>query len=315
MADSSTTLKLGTRASALARWQAEWVAAQLTAAGVAVELVLISTRGDQQQTGPIGQIVSAGGAIGGQGVFTKELQNALLDGRIDLAVHSLKDLPTDPVAGLALAAVPDRGPVGDVLLSRRGAAFAELPQGAVIGTGSLRRRAQLLHARPDLKMADLRGNVDTRLKKLEAGDYGAIVLAEAGVTRLGLTGHITERLSLAVMTPAVGQGALGIEMRADDPRRNVLARLDSPATHAAVTAERSMLATLRGGCLAPVAAWGRVDAEDALHLTGVVLSVDGRKRLETTYTAEAAEADELGQRVAEALIADGASQLIAAARA
>jgi hydroxymethylbilane synthase len=303
----SAPLRLGTRASALARWQADWVAAQLADRGVAVELVLISTRGDQQQQGPIG-------SLGGQGVFTKELQNALLDGRIDLAVHSLKDLPTDEVVGLSLAAVPERGPVGDVLVSR-GQDFHELPQGAVIGTGSLRRRAQLLHARRDLKMADLRGNVDTRLKKLEQGDYQAIVLAEAGLVRLGLADRITARLPMSLILPAVGQGALGIETRADDTiARGALAPLDHPATHAAAVAERSMLAALRGGCLAPVGAWGRTGGDGLLHLTGVVLSPDGSRRIESTYTAEPAEATDLGERVAEALIADGAAGMIAAGR-
>lgn len=303
---SAPSLRLGTRGSALARWQADWVAARLTERGVAVEMVLISTRGDQQQQGPIASLG------GGQGVFTKELQNALLDGRIDLAVHSLKDLPTDEVAGLSLAAVPERGPVGDVLV---GVAFSDLPEGAVVGTGSLRRRAQLLHARPDLKMADLRGNVDTRLKKLEAGDYKAIVLAEAGLVRLGFDAKITERLPLSLCVPAVGQGALGIETRNDDAAaRNALAALDHPATHAAATAERAMLAALRGGCLAPVGAWGRVTGDGLLHLTGVVLSPDGRQRIESTYTAEAAEAHDLGERVAEALIAGGATAMIALGR-
>jgi len=303
---SAPSLRLGTRGSALARWQADWVSARLTERGVAVEMVLISTRGDQQQQGPIASLE------GGQGVFTKELQNALLDGRIDLAVHSLKDLPTDEVAGLSLAAVPERGPVGDVLV---GVAFSDLPEGAVVGTGSLRRRAQLLHARPDLKMADLRGNVDTRLKKLEAGDYKAIVLAEAGLVRLGFDAKITERLPLSLCVPAVGQGALGIETRNDDgAARGALAALDHPATHAAATAERALLAALRGGCLAPVGAWGRVTGDGLLHLTGVVLSPDGKKRIESTYTAEAAEAHDLGERVAEALIAGGATAMIAQGR-
>lgn len=302
-------LRLGTRGSALARWQADWVAAQLTERGVAVELVLISTRGDQHQQGPIASLG------GGQGVFTKELQNALLDGRIDLAVHSLKDLPTDVVAGLSLAAIPERGPVGDVLVSQ-GKDFHELPQGAVVGTGSLRRRAQLLHARGDLKMADLRGNVDTRLKKLETGEYQAIVLAEAGLVRLGLGDRITARLPMSLILPAVGQGALGIETRADDARtRAALAPLDHPDTHAAAVAERSMLATLRGGCLAPVGAWGRTGSDGLLHLTGVVLSPDGRKRIESMYTAEPAEAVDLGTWVAEALIAQGATGMIAEGRA
>ena len=171
----------------MARWQADFVAGELRAAGVDVEIIPISTEGDRQPTGPIGE-------IGAPGVFTKEIQRALLERRIDLAVHSLKDLPTDPVEGLLLAAVPKRGPVGDALVSRQGYLFDELPEGSLIGTGSLRRRAQLLSARPSLQMRDIRGNVDTRVAKLAAGQYDAIVLAEAGLMRLGLAGQITEVL-------------------------------------------------------------------------------------------------------------------------
>ena len=303
-------IRLGTRSSALARWQANWVADQLrNVPGVQVELVPISTQGDRQQQGSIG-------SLGTQGVFTKEIQQALLDRRIDLAVHSLKDLPTDPVPGLSLAAVPERAPVGDVLLSRRGLAFHDLPHAAVVGTGSLRRRAQLLHVRPDLKMADLRGNVDTRIKKLHDGEYEAIVLAEAGIARLELTQHITQHLPLSLMLPAIGQGALGLEIRADHAELHELltAQLNHPATHAAVLAERSLLFTLRGGCLAPVAAWGRLSTEGDLHLTGLVLSVDGQTRLEESATSSPADAADLGQHVAQSLISRGAPALIASSR-
>ena len=239
-------LRLGTRASALARWQAGWVADQLTAAGHAVELVPIITQGDTSGTESIG-------SIGSPGVFTKELQRALLDDRIDLAVHSLKDLPTDVVEGLVLAAVPEREDVADVLISRDRIPFAKLKPSAAIGTGSLRRRAQLLHARPDLQMRDIRGNVDTRVRKLHEGQFDAIVLAAAGLNRLGLAAEVTERLSAEIMLPAVGQGALGIEIRAsDDSTRRGVALLDHAETHQSVIAERSLLAHLLGGCLAPV---------------------------------------------------------------
>lgn len=302
-------LRLGTRNSPLARWQAEWTAGELRARGVDVELVPITTSGDRIQTGPIG-------AIGTQGVFTKELQRALLDGSIDLAVHSLKDLPTETVDGLSLAAVPDRGPIGDCLVSPRFRSLDELPQGAIVGTGSQRRRAQILHARPDLKMEDVRGNVDTRLRKLDEGQYAAIILAEAGLKRLKLDAHIAQVLPKELILPAVGQGALGLETRADDTAtRTHLAPLDDQNTHAAVTAERSLLHALRGGCLAPVGAWGRITPEGKLQLSAVVLKSDGSERLYTELTDAPSEAADLGRRAAEHLLAQGAARLIADSRA
>ena len=306
---SSIPFRLGTRSSALARWQAEWVATRLTELGAAVELVPISTRGDRQQVGPIAAI------RGGDGVFTKELQRALLASEIDLAVHSLKDLPTEPVAGLTLGAVPERGPTGDVLVCREAKSLDELPPGATVGTGSLRRRAQLWHVRPDLKMVDVRGNVDTRLRKVREGEFDALVLAEAGLHRLGLDAHITQRLPREIMLPAVGQGALGIECRADDARtREAIAPLDHAATHAAVRAERALLRAIMGGCLAPVAAWGRIEGDGLLHLDAVVLSGDGRTRLTAAGNATPAEAETLGQALAENLLAQGAAALIDACR-
>jgi hydroxymethylbilane synthase len=299
-------LRLGTRASALARWQADWVAAELQRHGVEVELVLISTCGDQQ-LGPIE-------ALSGRGLFTKEIQRALLEGRIDLAVHSLKDLPTDEVPGLCLAAVPERAPPGDTLVCARHASLAALPPGAVIGTGSLRRRAQLLNARPDLRTKDIRGNVDTRLRKLRQGDYDALLLAEAGLRRLGLADQITEVLPLAMILPAVGQGALGVETRRDETAaRQSLAPLDHLPTHRAVLAERAMLAALRGGCLAPIAAYARLEG-DRLRLTGRVLSPDGGKKLEAAESALPQQAVELGGQVAAELLAQGAAELIRASR-
>lgn len=316
MSEYSTTIRLGTRSSALARWQADWVAARLRETGQDVELIFITTSGDAQQVGSIG-------TIGGQGVFTKEIQRALLDGRVDLAVHSLKDLPTEPVEGLALAAVPPREVVADVLISHSGQSFAELPAGARIGTGSARRQSQLRHARPELDYLDIRGNVDTRLNKLAAGDYDAIILAAAGLTRLGLAERITEELPRAMILPAVGQGALGLETRADDTATiAALAALNDPASHAAVLAERAMLATLRGGCLAPVGGWARFEQDGVLTLDGTVLSLDGKARLLVQEEADVDLAGEnwpeqaaaLGEAVALQLIQSGAERLIAAAR-
>jgi hydroxymethylbilane synthase len=303
----SSPLRLGTRSSPLARWQAEWVAAQLQARNVAVELVPITTQGDVK-TAPLGQ-------IGGQGLFTKEIQRALLDGRVDLAVHSLKDLPTAPVEGLVLAAVPERESVHDVLVANRFRAFAELPSGARVGTGSLRRKAQLLHARPDLNVLDIRGNVDTRLKKLDAGEFDAILLAQAGLNRLGLAARAVEVLPLSLMLPAVGQGALAIESRADDAAtRAALAPLDHAETHAAVTAERTLLFALRAGCLAPVGAWARLETAE-LVLDAVVLGPDGQRKIAASRRGPAAAAADLGQSAAEELLAAGAAELIASARA
>lgn len=298
-------IRLGTRSSALARWQADWVAAQLRALGVAVEVVFVTTSGDQKQA-PLA-------AIGGAGLFTKEIQQALLAGQIDLAVHSLKDLPTEQPAGLCLAAVPPRESPWDVLLTRGGGGLADLPQGAVVGTGSLRRRAQMLHVREDLAMAEIRGNVDTRLRKLDEGQFDAIVLAEAGLKRLGLTSHAQHLLSAEVL-PAVGQGALGLEVRAnDDATIEAISPLNDAASHAAVLAERAMLAALRAGCLAPVGAWGRL-VERQLLLRGRVLSVDGRQMVQCERSSDPADAQSLGHMVADELLAAGAADLLTPSR-
>jgi hydroxymethylbilane synthase len=281
------------------------VAEQLAARGTAVELVPITTQGDVK-TQPLGQ-------IGGMGLFTKELQRALLAQEIDLAVHSLKDLPTAPVPGLTLAAVPEREETADVLVSPVAEQFDSLPQGARVGTGSIRRRAQLLHVRPDLEILEIRGNVETRLRKLDDGEYDAIVLAAAGLVRLGLTHRITSRFAADVMLPAIGQGALGIECRADDAASIAqLVPLDHSASHCAVGAERSLLLALRAGCLAPVGARTVVEG-DQLTLVGVVLSGDGRRRIEASATAACTGAEQLGVQVAEALLAQGAAELVAAA--
>ena len=299
-------LRLGTRASALARWQAEWVTARLRELEVDVVLVPITTSGDRQ-LGPIGTTTAPG-------LFTKELQHALLDRRIDLAVHSLKDLPTEEVPGLCLAAVPQRAPVGDALVCRGPGSLETLPQAAVVGTGSLRRRAQLLPVRPDLQIRGIRGNLDTRLRKLDDREYDAIVLAEAGLRRLGLANRITQALPLETVLPAVGQGALGLECRSDHRAvRDVLERLDHAPTHASVLAERAMLAALRGGCLAPIAAWGLV-RNGVLQLTGRVVAPDGTQVLEANRTGTLDDPAQLGRQVAEELSARGAAELIQLSR-
>src|SRR5262245_16516467 len=300
-------LRLGTRASALARWQAEWVAARLTERGVAVELVPITTQGDVK-TGSLRE-------IGGQGLFTKELQRSLLAGQIDLAVHSLKDLPTAAVDGLAITAVPPRETTADVLVSTKADRLESLPTAARVGTGSLRRQAQVLHVRPDLVVEEIRGNVETRLRKLDDGEFDAIILAEAGLARLGLASRIRHVIPASTMLPAVGQGALAIEARADDqPTRSLLAPLDDFETHQGVLAERTLLSELRAGCLAPVGAWGRIQ-RGRLALDAVVLSPDGKRRLVASGVTEVANAIILGKQVAEQLLAQGAADLIAVSRA
>ncbi len=299
-------LRLGTRGSALARWQADWVTAQLQQAGVEVQQVLITTQGDVR-TGPLG-------VVGGQGLFTKEIQRALLDDRVDLAVHSLKDLPTDAIDGLVLAAVPRRESCGDVLVSDQARDVETLAQGSRVGTGSMRRRAQLLHQRPDLSVLDIRGNVDTRLRQLDEGNYDAIVLAEAGLKRLGLADRITHVLAKSWMLPAIGQGALGLETRAhDDWTRQRVSLLDDADTHRSVLAERRLLSVLHGGCLAPVGAWGRVE-EGRLYLDAAVLDPQGTRRLLVHVEGAPDEALSLGEQAACELLAQGANELINAAR-
>jgi len=303
-------LRLGTRGSPLALWQANHVAGLLrrVAGDLAIDLVTIETTGDQVRDRPLSQ-------LGGDGVFTKEIQRALQEHRADVAVHSLKDLPTVPVEGLMLAAVPPRGPSGDAFVSRRHACFDALPAGATVASGSLRRRAQLLHRRPDLRLVDIRGNVETRLRKLAEQDLDAIILAQAGLERLNLAAWITEILDPQWMLPAVGQGALGLECRTDDRRsRQVLAQLDHPPTSRAVRAERALLAGLGGGCAVPIGAQTRLDG-DTLTLRGLVLSPDGVRRVVDDIAGPSVEAEALGQRLAEQLLAKGAKALLSEPRA
>jgi hydroxymethylbilane synthase len=297
-------LRIGTRRSALAIWQAEWVASKL--AGVDVELVYITTQGDAQ-SGPLAK-------IGGSGVFTKEIERALLERQIDLAIHSLKDLPTEIVAGLAIAAVPPRESVHDVLIARGSSSIDTLPPSATVGTGSMRRRAQLLAVRPDVNITDIRGNIDTRLRKLDDGLYDAIILAEAGLKRLGLHDRITQVIPANQMLPAIGQGALALETRADDAATiQLVSLLDDSESHLAVRAERALLAGLRAGCLAPVAAWARCTPGIVL-IDAVVLDTQGKHRLFVHMEGSLSNPEELGQRAARDLVARGADRLIQTAR-
>jgi hydroxymethylbilane synthase len=301
-------VRIGTRGSPLALWQARHVADRLRRAdpGKPVELVEIQTSGDVVRNVPLNQ-------LGGDGAFTKEIQRAVQAGAVDVAVHSLKDLPTFAVDNLVLAAVPPRGPVGDVLVSRRHRAFADLPREAVVATSSLRRRAQMLYRRPDLRLVDIRGNVETRLRKLAEQDLDGLILAQAGLERLGLAGQITEILDPSWMLPAVGQGALGLECRADDPAtRALLEQVDDPPTRLAVLAERGLLRGLGGGCQVPVGAV-TVVRDQELSLRGVVIHPDGSRRVEGQVAGPLAQAVALGQRLAEDLLARGARQLLAGA--
>lgn len=304
---SAPHLRIATRGSQLALWQAEWVAGQLRALGATVEIIRIATSGDVQQVGPIS-------AVGLQGVFTKEIQAAVLAGDAEIAVHSLKDLPTEQVDGLILAAVPPREHSADALISRGDSSLTSLPAGARVGTGSQRRRAQLLHLRPDIEVLGIRGNVDTRLAKLDDGEYDAIVLAAAGLKRLELEHRVAEYLEPPWMLPAVGQGALGIECRAEDkPTLEILRQLDHEPSHQPCIAERAMLARLHGGCSAPVGAWARME-DERLLLDGLVASLDGKQLLRVSQASKLDHAADLGSQVAEELLAQGAAEIISAAR-
>lgn len=313
-------LRIATRTSRLALWQAEYVASRLRENDpeCEVELVHISTEGDRDQSEPLHR-------LGGLGVFTREVQRAVLDGRADLAVHSLKDLPTESVSGLTLAAVPVRASMFDVLVIPESSSktevdvssddpLAALQTGCHVATGSLRRRAQLRHHRPDLEMCDVRGNIETRLRKLDEGQFDAIVLAEAALNRLDLDHRIFSRLAPPILYPAVSQGALGIECRDNDEQTlQCLAVISDPKTFAAVTAERRLLAALRAGCHAPVGVLSHVD-EEKYSLEAVVLSPDGKERISAAATGPIAEAAKLGETVARDLELQGATRLVSTAQ-
>jgi hydroxymethylbilane synthase len=299
------SLVLGTRASRLAIWQAEWVQARLreVAPDVLVTLQRIKTSGDKILDVPLAK-------IGGKGLFVKEIEEALLEGTIDLAVHSMKDVPTALPEGLEILCVPEREDPRDALISRDGKPLDQLPQGARIGTSSLRRQSQLLHRRPDLKIEVLRGNLDTRLRKLRAGEFDAIVLAAAGLTRMGWAEQITEYLPVEVSLPAIGQGALGLEGRRDDGFvREIVSALEHPPTREAVTAERSLLDRLEGGCQVPIAAHATLSGQ-RLRLDGLVASVDGKRLVRDCVEGPAADARALGTRLAEQLLRQGGESIL-----
>jgi hydroxymethylbilane synthase len=285
--------------------QSEWFQAQVQAVApdITVTLTRIQTSGDKIVDVPLAK-------IGGKGLFVKEIEEALLSGEIDFAVHSMKDVPTQLPDGLEILCVPPREDSRDALISRTGCRFQELPVGARVGSSSLRRQSQFLHARPDLRIEMLRGNLDTRLKKLKDGQFDAIILAAAGLRRLGWTEEITEYLDPQLCLPAIGQGALGIEGRSNDQFvRSLLSRLTHPPTQVAVTAERALLHRLEGGCQVPIAAYATL-TNDQVRLEGLVASVDGKTVIRDAVQGTRAEAQALGTRLAERLLARGADKIL-----
>ena len=295
---------IGTRGSRLALWQANWVKARLEEqyGGGRVDLEIIRTQGDKRTDVPLAK-------IGRKGLFTKEIEWALLDGRVDLAVHSMKDLPTALPKGLKIGAVTAREDVRDVLISRDGKALLELPASAKVGTGSMRRRVQLGHVRRDLVFEDLRGNLDTRLRKLWEGQFDAIVLAAAGLERMGWADAITEYISTERCLPAVGQGALGVEIRENDEEvAELVSALEDGDTRWGVMAERSFLATLGGGCQVPIGAWGRVEHGEMV-LEGVVAEESGEWVVRGKCRGDRSDAERIGVVLAEELLAEGVSFL------
>lgn len=302
-------LRIGTRGSALALWQANHVRDELMRRhGVDAELIRIHTSGDKMQTASVAQIGAEGSA---KGIFIKELEDALLAGTVDIAVHSMKDVPTEIPAGLFFPAITRREDPRDCLISKSNRALKGLGADSRIGTSSVRRQAQLRYLRPDLTVADLRGNVDTRLKKLATGEYDAIVLAMAGVNRLGSGDKVTQVFNADVMLPAVGQGALGIETRADDKEAVALAAsLDHPETRACVTAERALLRELEGGCQVPVGAWAKSGAGGEIEMQAGVFSPDGVEGVRRIERGAPGDAEAIGVRLARTLIDAGADRIL-----
>ena len=298
-------VRIGSRGSLLALAQANWLKQQIEShyPEAQVDLTIIKTSGDQFIDRPIA-------AIGGKGVFTKEIEDALLRNDIDIAVHSMKDLPTDIVTGLTIAAIPPREDARDVLVSRDGRTFRDLPGNARVATGSFRRRSQLLHHRGDLALTPIRGNIDTRLRKLDDGEADGLVMAAAGLKRIGQEERITEYLPDEICVSAVAQGALGIETRDDGSMGKLLAFLHDSITHAEVTAERALLERLGGGCQVPIGARARVSS-DSLAIIAVVARPDGKSLCRGKITGKASEAAELGRALAEQLLRDGADKLLA----
>ena len=297
-------LRIGTRGSLLAKWQAEYVRKRLfTAAGVEAEIVIIKTSGDKLQHVPLTQ-------FGNKGVFIKELEDALLEESIDIAVHSVKDIPTDVPSRLTFPAVCRREDVRDCLVSGNGATISTLRYGARVGTSSLRRQAQIRHIRPDLDVRDLRGNVDTRLRKVESGEYEAVVLAKAGLDRLGWTHRISDVLDPDACLPAVGQGAIAVECRLKDTEAaQMLGVLDDAESRNAIIAERALLSALQGGCQLPLGAWARMDRNE-LVMDACVCSVDGAQYIKQRAAAPPDQAVALGEHIARLLLEAGAQNIL-----
>jgi hydroxymethylbilane synthase len=294
-------LVIGSRGSQLALWQANYIRDRLVARGVESTIEVIHTKGDRILDVPLNK-------VGGKGLFTKEIEEALLDKRIDLAVHSLKDLPTELPEGLIIAAIPQRIEPLDAIV---GGKLRDLKVGAKVGTSSLRRIAQLKRIRPDLDLQSIRGNVDTRIGKVEKGEYDAIVLAAAGLRRLGWGDIISETFRADVMLPAVGQGALAIETLLEGEGFEACRALDDPWLHFAITAERSMLSALGGGCQVPIGAFATIENTE-IFLTGGVFSPDGEKMIRYTATGDCTQASQLGRNVAQVLLERGAGEILEA---
>jgi hydroxymethylbilane synthase len=300
-------LRIATRESPLALWQAEYVKSRLEVAhpGIAIELLPMTTRGDQILDSPLSR-------VGGKGLFIKELEVALLEGRADLAVHSMKDVPMEFPEGLGLAVICEREDFRDAFVSNKYARLEELPQGAIVGSSSLRRQCQLHVARPDLVIRDLRGNVNTRLRKLDQGEFDAIILASAGLIRLDMRPRIRQYLPPEISLPAGGQGAVGVETRiADTTTRELLIPLHHETTALCVQAERAMNRRLQGGCQVPIAALGLIEG-DQLHLRGLVGTVDGKRVLRSEISGNKDMSEELGDIVAEDLLRQGAAAILEA---
>src|SRR5580704_8422897 len=299
-----TATRIGTRGSTLALWQANHVKGLLEASGeIHAEIIIIKTSGDRDQESAIGE-------IGTKGVFIKELEEALLDKRIDLAVHSMKDVPTEIPEGLTIAAILKRDEVRDCLVCKFGHKLAKLPRSAKVGTSSLRRRAQLLRLRPDLDIRELRGNVDTRLRKVGDGEYDAIVLAKAGLDRLGLSQRISEIFAPEAFMPAVGQGAIAVETRlGDNETGDLLAKLDDQETRAAIITERALLAALQGGCQVPIGAWARIERGEMV-LEACVTSVDGQQHVKQRLKGASDQGPQLGEQMARLLMETGAQTIL-----